>query len=90
MKDKFWNFIFYKFIFVFGIVNVQYLHEIVLWVGWFTAIGFLHLMAQLCKDRFEYVSNIFKLLSILDFSSESRLTLNNIIKFVGLRQGQLL
>lgn len=56
MKDKFWNFIFYKFIFVFGIVNVQYLHEIVLWVGWFTAIGFLHLMAQLCKDRFEYVS----------------------------------
>jgi autocrine motility factor receptor len=56
MKDKFWNFIFYKFIFVFGIVNVQYLHEIVLWVGWFTAIGFLHLMSQLCKDRFEYVS----------------------------------
>jgi autocrine motility factor receptor len=56
MKDKFWNFIFYKFIFVFGIVNVQYLHEIVLWVGWFTAIGFLHLMAQLCKDRFEYLS----------------------------------
>lgn len=62
MKDKFWNFIFYKFIFVFGIVNVQYLHEIVLWVGWFTAIGFLHLMAQLCKDRFEYVSvTLFKL-----------------------------
>lgn len=56
MKDKFWNFIFYKFIFVFGIVNVQYLHEIILWVGWFTAIGFLHLMAQLCKDRFEYLS----------------------------------
>lgn len=56
MKDKFWNFIFYKFIFVFGIVNVQHLNEIVLWVGWFTAIGFLHLMAQLCKDRFEYVS----------------------------------
>lgn len=58
MKDKFWNFIFYKFIFVFGIVNVQYLHEIVLWVSWFSALGFLHLMAQLCKDRFEYVSNL--------------------------------
>lgn len=56
MKDKFWNFIFYKFIFVFGIVNVQYLHEIVLWVSWFSALGFLHLMSQLCKDRFEYVS----------------------------------
>jgi hypothetical protein len=57
MKDKFWNFIFYKFIFVFGIVNVQYLHEIVLWVSWFSALGFLHLMQQLCKDRFEYVSS---------------------------------
>lgn len=56
MKDKFWNFIFYKFIFVFGIVNVQYLHEILLWVSWFSALGFLHLMSQLCKDRFEYVS----------------------------------
>lgn len=55
MKDKFWNFIFYKFIFVFGIVNVQYLHEILLWVSWFSALGFLHLMSQLCKDRFEYV-----------------------------------
>jgi hypothetical protein len=58
MKDKFWNFIFYKFIFVFGIVNVQYLHEIVLWVSWFSALGFLHLMQQLCKDRFEYVSSL--------------------------------
>lgn len=28
MKDKFWNFIFYKFIFVFGVVNVQFLHEV--------------------------------------------------------------
>lgn len=56
MKDKFWNYLFYKFIFVFGIVNVQYLHEIVLWVTWFSALGFLHLMSQLCKDRFEYVS----------------------------------
>lgn len=56
MKDKFWNFIFYKFIFVFGIVNVQNIYETVFWVSWFTALGFLHLMAQLCKDRFEYVS----------------------------------
>lgn len=28
MKDKFWNFVFYKFIFVFGVVNVQYLNEV--------------------------------------------------------------
>lgn len=70
MKDKFWNFIFYKFIFVFGIVNVQYLHEIVLWVSWFSALGFLHLMQQLCKDRFEYVSKQLKFLLIfIEFST---------------------
>lgn len=28
LKDKFWNFVFYKFIFVFGVVNVQFLHEV--------------------------------------------------------------
>lgn len=28
MKDKLWNFVFYKFIFVFGVVNVQYLNEV--------------------------------------------------------------
>ncbi|XP_053690401.1 E3 ubiquitin-protein ligase AMFR-like [Sabethes cyaneus] len=56
MKDKFWNFIFYKFIFVFGVVNVQYLHEVLLWVSWFSVLGFLHLLSQLSKDRFEYLS----------------------------------
>lgn len=56
LKDKFWNFIFYKFIFVFGVVNVQFLHEVVLWVSWFSILGFLHLLSQLCKDRFEYLS----------------------------------
>lgn len=31
LKDKFWNFVFYKFIFVFGVVNVQFLHEVSFW-----------------------------------------------------------
>lgn len=56
IKDKCWNFVFYKFIFVFGVINVQNLDDIAKWVAWFTIIGFLHLFAQLCKDRFEYVS----------------------------------
>jgi E3 ubiquitin-protein ligase AMFR len=56
VKDKLWNFVFYKFIFVFGVVNVQYMDEVLLWCAWFTIIGFLHLLAQLCKDRFDYVS----------------------------------
>ncbi|XP_041768897.1 E3 ubiquitin-protein ligase AMFR-like isoform X2 [Anopheles merus] len=73
MKDKFWNFIFYKFIFVFGVVNVQYLYEVILWVSWFSALGFLHLLSQLSKDRFEYLSfspttpgwSHFRLISLL-------------------------
>ncbi|GIY74208.1 e3 ubiquitin-protein ligase AMFR [Caerostris extrusa] len=30
IKDKFWNFVFYKFIFVFGVMNVQFMEEIVM------------------------------------------------------------
>ncbi|XP_015593619.1 E3 ubiquitin-protein ligase AMFR isoform X1 [Cephus cinctus] len=56
LKDKFWNFVFYKFIFVFGVLNVQYMDEVILWCAWFTALGFLSLLSQLCKDRFEYLS----------------------------------
>ncbi|KAL4234654.1 hypothetical protein ACF0H5_006295 [Mactra antiquata] len=56
LKDKFWNFLFYKFIFVFGVMNVQTMEEVVLWVAWFTILGFFHLLTQLAKDRFEYVS----------------------------------
>uniref|UniRef100_A0A7N8XER0 E3 ubiquitin-protein ligase AMFR n=1 Tax=Mastacembelus armatus TaxID=205130 RepID=A0A7N8XER0_9TELE len=56
LKDKFWNFIFYKFIFIFGVLNVQTVDEVVMWCLWFAALVFLHLMVQLCKDRFEYLS----------------------------------
>ncbi|KAK3086154.1 hypothetical protein FSP39_014404 [Pinctada imbricata] len=56
LKDKFWNFLFYKFIFIFGVMNVQTVEEVVLWVAWFTMLGFLHLLTQLAKDRFEYLS----------------------------------
>ncbi|XP_028296380.1 E3 ubiquitin-protein ligase AMFR-like [Gouania willdenowi] len=56
LKDKFWNIIFYKFIFIFGVLNVQTVEEVVMWCLWFAALIFLHLMVQLCKDRFEYLS----------------------------------
>lgn len=38
LKDKFWNFVFYKFIFVFGVVNVQFLHEVSLSVLFFESV----------------------------------------------------
>jgi len=56
MKDKFWNFVFYKFIFIFGIINVQSMQGVILWCSWFSVIGFLQIHTQLCQDRFEYVS----------------------------------
>jgi autocrine motility factor receptor len=56
VKDKFWNFVFYKFIFIFGVMNAQEMEEIVLWCTWFSVLGFLHILAQMCKDRFEYLS----------------------------------
>lgn len=56
LRDKFWNFVFYKFIFVFGVINVQYIDEVLLWCSWFGFLGFLYLLSHLSKDRFEYVS----------------------------------
>nr|XP_039271813.1 E3 ubiquitin-protein ligase AMFR-like [Styela clava] len=56
IKDKFWNFVFYKFIFVFGVMNVLTLNEVLLWVGWYTAIAALLLLTKLSKDRFDFLS----------------------------------
>eukprot|EP00057_Strongylocentrotus_purpuratus_P033693 XP_792411.2 PREDICTED: E3 ubiquitin-protein ligase AMFR [Strongylocentrotus purpuratus] len=56
LRDKLWNFSFYKLIVVFGVLNVQTLEELVLWVGWFAILAFLHGFAQLSKDRFEYLA----------------------------------
>lgn len=55
-KDRLWNFVFYKFIFVFGVLNVSHAEAIVSWGAWFSLLGFLHLLTQLCQDRFDYVS----------------------------------
>lgn len=56
LKGKIWNFLFYKFIFLFGVLNVQTERELAMWCLWCSALLFLQLLAQLCKVRFEYVS----------------------------------
>ena len=56
MRDKFWNFVFYKFIFVFGVMNVQEVPEMLCWCVWFAVLGTLLLSEQLSKDRFQFVS----------------------------------
>ncbi|XP_033110032.1 E3 ubiquitin-protein ligase AMFR-like [Anneissia japonica] len=57
LKEKFGNFVFYKFIFIFGVLNAQMLEEMVLWSAWFSVLAFLHLFVILCKDRSEYLSS---------------------------------
>ncbi|KAG8236856.1 hypothetical protein J437_LFUL017221 [Ladona fulva] len=44
VRDKFWNFLFYKFIFVFGVMNVQHLDDVLLWCSWFSLLGALQLL----------------------------------------------
>lgn len=55
IKDQFWNFIFLKFIFIFGVLNLEMLNDVIMWCTWFSIIGFLSIHCQICKDRFEYV-----------------------------------
>ncbi|XP_057291960.1 E3 ubiquitin-protein ligase AMFR-like [Hydractinia symbiolongicarpus] len=57
LQDKFWNFIFYKTIFVFGVINTQTLHEVLCWVAWFSMLGFWYIIMELCKDRYEYITS---------------------------------
>lgn len=56
IKDQFWNFIFLKFIFIFGVLNLENLNDVIMWCTWFSIIGFLSIHCQICKDRFEYLS----------------------------------
>ncbi|XP_022668593.1 E3 ubiquitin-protein ligase AMFR-like isoform X2 [Varroa jacobsoni] len=55
-KDRLWNYVFYKFIFIFGVLNVSRVEAIVSWTGWFAAIGLVHLLTQLCRDRIDYIT----------------------------------
>lgn len=56
IKDQFWNFVFLKFIFIFGVLNLENLSDVIKWCTWFSIIGFLSIHSQICKDRFEYLS----------------------------------
>ncbi|KAA3680350.1 autocrine motility factor receptor [Paragonimus westermani] len=55
IRENFLNFIFYKVVFVYGILNVEALLELLLWASWFSLLGFLHLLTGLIKDRSEYL-----------------------------------
>ena len=57
LRDKFWNFLLYKFIFVFSVINVQHMNELLLWCAWFSVLGFMFLLTNLCKARYRFLAN---------------------------------
>ncbi|KAL4704158.1 hypothetical protein ACJJTC_012974 [Scirpophaga incertulas] len=57
-RDKLWNFVFYKFMFVFGVISVQYGDDVLMWFSWFTLLAALQLLALLAGDRLESLSYI--------------------------------
>lgn len=63
-RERLWNWVIYKFIFMFIILKAYTLDKVALWLFWYSTLGFLHLMTSLCKDRFEYVSTAFDYLII--------------------------
>ncbi|CAF1141068.1 unnamed protein product [Rotaria sp. Silwood1] len=56
IKDKFWNYAFYKFCFLFGVLGLENLNELILWISWFSFLACALLLCQLSKDRFELLS----------------------------------
>ncbi|CAF1396543.1 unnamed protein product, partial [Rotaria sordida] len=56
IKDKFWNYAFYKFCFLFGVLGLENLNELILWLSWFFTLGITILCCQLAKDRLELIS----------------------------------
>ncbi|KAI6657527.1 E3 ubiquitin-protein ligase AMFR-like [Oopsacas minuta] len=56
IQDTFWNFVFHKCIFVFGVLNVQNMLKFICWMGWLGVLGSLHILTQLCIDRSDDIS----------------------------------
>ncbi len=78
-KDKFWNYAFYKFCFLFGVLGLENLNELVLWICWFSVLSFALLFCQLSKDRFELVSFSLYINFIFLFSNSYQFRLQSVV-----------
>ncbi|CAF1118572.1 unnamed protein product [Adineta ricciae] len=45
-----------SFCFLFGVLGLENLHELIIWISWFFILAFAFLFCQLIKDRFELFS----------------------------------
>ena len=97
IKDKFWNYAFYKFCFLFGVLGLENLNELVLWISWFSVLAFALLFCQLAKDRFELLAvsasirrqPLIKILCLLISLIILCCILLTICFFIGLKYGGL-
>lgn len=56
LKERFWNFAFHKFVFVFGVLYVERADEAAGWFLWLTAIGLLLVLSSLAQDRLAFAA----------------------------------
>ena len=54
LKERFWNLVFYKFVFVFGILGVEKTDEAGAWLLWLTGAGLLLMLSSLSEDRLSF------------------------------------
>ncbi|VEL21305.1 unnamed protein product [Protopolystoma xenopodis] len=55
IRENFWTFLFYKLVFIYGVLNVESLHELLLWAGWSSSLGFLQILTGLVRQRVEFL-----------------------------------
>ncbi|XP_055341910.1 E3 ubiquitin-protein ligase AMFR-like [Paramacrobiotus metropolitanus] len=55
-RERLWNFAFYKFIFIFGVVNVDSIEEMIIWGSWFALLGTVQFFIVISRDRCEYMT----------------------------------
>jgi hypothetical protein len=55
MQDRLLNFIFFKFVFVFGVLNTQYFDELILWSIWYMAVALVYTLSLVAHNRYKYV-----------------------------------
>jgi autocrine motility factor receptor len=60
IQDRILHFVLYKTMFAGAILEGQF-KELLVWIGWFSILGFLKIFSFLTRDRFEYVSTSYSL-----------------------------
>ncbi len=49
------KYVVFKIVFVGSILEISNLKELLIWMGWFSVLGFLKMFLILARERFEYV-----------------------------------